>query len=123
MPTYSRLTINLSPNEEKQIKQMAKEQGKSISAYCRETLLGGVEQPLNRVTIEYQIDKMKEEIRMMNDNILFLTKELLRQSKLNGELSNAFILLALNGDEDKQLEVYETADKKADKYVNDMFEG
>lgn len=121
-----RINIRLDDKIEVEIKRLAAEEKKTLSDYCRERLMGGdkiQEKPLSRVTIEYEIDQLKREISQMNDNILFLSKELLRQSKLNSELSNAFILLALNGDEDKQLEVYETADKKADKYVNDMFEG
>lgn len=118
------VNIYLSDKEEIKLKKLAQAEGKSISAYCREKIAQDEpqEQPLSRVTIEYEIDRLKNEISMMNDNILFLSKELLRQSKLNSELSNAFILLALKGAENKQLEIYETADRKAEKYVKDMFE-
>ena len=121
MPTYSRLTINLSPSEEKQIKQTAKEQGKSISMYCRVTLLGNTEQPLSRASIESEIDKLKNEITRMNHNIMSLSKILLKQSKLNSELSNAFLLLALNGDEEQQLEIYQNAESEAETLIRKIF--
>ena len=118
------ISIRLSDKQEIEIRNQAKANKQTLAGYIKERLSSSEpqEQPLSRVTIEYEIDKLKNEISMMNDNILFLSKELLRQSKLNSELSNAFILLALKGAENKQLEIYESADRKAEKYVEDMFE-
>lgn len=121
MPTYSRISVAVSPAEEMQIKQQAKSKNLSMSAYCKEKIMGEPEQPLSRVTIEYEIDQLKKEISQMNENIYTLSKELLRQSRLNAELSNAFILLALTGAEDKQLEIYETAEEKSKKYIDELF--
>ena len=119
------VNIYISDKEEIKLKKLAQAEGKSISAYCREKIAQDEpqEQPLSRVTIEYEIDKLKEEIRMMNDNIIFLSKELLRQSKINSELSNAFILMGLRGNEDKQVQVYNEAERIADEYIKEMFEG
>lgn len=117
------VNIYLSDKQEIQLKKLAQAEGKSISQFCREKITEEKEQDeqLSRVTIEYEIDQLKKEISQMNENIYTLSKELLRQSRLNAELSNAFILLALTGAEDKQLEIYETAEEKSKKYIDELF--
>jgi len=118
-----RINIRLDDKTEIEIKRLAAEQKQTLSDYCRAKILGGVsqEQPLSRASIESEIDALKNVIGKMNNNLMSLSKILLKQSKLNSELSNAFLLLALNGDEAQQLEIYKNAENEAENLIKYIF--
>lgn len=120
MPIYSRITIAFSPAEEKEIKQAAKEQGKSVSKYCREMLLGNVEQPLNRVTIESEIDELRKSIDIVNKNMMILSKKILQDTQMSSNLVQGFFNVVIEDDETKY-NIYKEAEEETKEYMSKIF--
>lgn len=118
------ISIRFSNEIEKKIQQEAKIEGKSLSAYCKDVILEGhqeQEQPLNRASIESKIDELKHHIESTNRNISTVSRILLEQSLLNSELSMEFLELAIGGDEEKKLYIYNEARAHARERLKSYF--
>ncbi len=114
--------IRFSDKDEVKIKKMALAEGKTISQFCRDRIAQDNQEPeLCRVTIESEIDELKKEISLMNKNILDLSKGLLLQSRINSNLSTAFLHLAID-DPEQKYEIYNEAKKEAEEYIEKLFE-
>lgn len=120
MPTYSRLTINLSPSEEMQVKQIAKEKGKSVSAYCRGVLLGEQEQPISRASVESEIDELKKAVEKVNKNIMILSRHILYKEDLNCNLLQSIIDSSIESDELKKM-IYDESKNATDEFIRSVF--
>ena len=116
------IAIRVSDEIEKHIKKMAEAEGKSISAYCKSIVLSGniVEQPLSRPSIESEIDKLKKSIDNINKDMMILSKHILRQSSLNGELMHHVLDVASDDVEEKDM-IRKEANNKAEKFVRSIF--
>lgn len=101
MAIYQRITINVSAEDDKLIKQAAKEGGyKSVSAFCRDKILNdtSVNQQLNRVTIEDKLDKVNDTQKQCTQAL----STLLDKYQYNSEFFNLFLyrfLVNAAGDE------------------------
>ena len=116
------MNIYLSDKDEIKIKKQALAEGKSVSQFCRDKITQDSQEPeLCRVTIESEIDELKKEISLMNKNILDLSKGLLLQSRINSNLSTAFLHLAID-DPEQKYEIYNEAEKEAEEYIEKLFE-
>ena len=67
-----------------------------------------------------EIDNMRQSIEKTNRNMLDLSKHLLRQARLNGELSYSVLDIASDDDEAKERHARE-AERAAAEYVEKMF--
>ena len=74
MPTYSRITIAVSPDEDKRIKAEAKAEGVSISSYCRDCILSNSQKQeqqdddkIDRVPLEVRLDELTKKVQAMEE--------------------------------------------------------
>lgn len=119
-----RINFRLDDSFERNLRRDCKEKGYSnFSDYLREKIISGeiAEQPLNRATIESEIDELKQSIERINRNISEITKNLLEVSLLNSELSMEFLELAISGDEEKKLNIYNEARAHAKERLKSYF--
>lgn len=123
------ISIRLTDEMERNLKRLAKENGKNLAEFCREKLISEAieDQPLSRVSIENEIDELKHTIEMMNKNMITATKIITENSILNSELSLEFIDLALGKNTDKiektkeKLRIYNDAKARAKEKVKKYF--
>lgn len=120
MPTYSRISVAVSPAEEIQIKQQAKSKNLSMSAYCKEKIMGEQEQPLNRVTIESEIDELRKSIDRINKNMLALSKRILQDTQMSSNLVQGFFNEVIEDDQTK-LTIYRAAEEETKEYMAKLF--
>ena len=116
------ISIRLSNEAEVELRKKAMAEKKSLAEYCRERILRGEidEQPLSRASIEMEIDKVRRSVEQMNKNMLELAKVVMRQARLNGELSYSVLDIASDDDEAKAKHAQE-AERVAAEYVEKMF--
>ena len=117
------IAIRVSNEIEKQIKEKAQTEGKSLSAYCKEVILEGhqeQEQPLSRVSIESQIDELKRSIDRLNSNMIILSKKTLRESHMNSNLVLGFFNAVIEDDETKQT-IYNRAVEDTEEFLSKNF--
>ena len=124
MPTYSRITINLSRKDELKIKKMAEEQGyKSLSAYCRDKLLadgaGAEEQTLDRITVETQIDQLTEQINKLRKFVIYNAKQTVWYGEANKNFTAEFFKEGF--DAQRVAERLDKSSKSATDYMNTLF--
>lgn len=119
------IAIRVSNEIEKQIKEKAQTEGKSLSAYCKEVILEGhqeQEQPLNRVTIESEIDELRKSLDTVNRNLMVLSKRILRDTQMSSNLVQGFFNVVIEDDETKQ-SIYREAEAETEQYMNRLFKG
>lgn len=117
------IAIRVSNEIEKQIKEKAQTEGKSLSAYCKEVILEGhqeQEQPLSRATIESEIDELKRSIDRLNSNMIILSKKTLRESHMNSNLVLGFFNAVIEDDETKQT-IYNRAVEDTEEFLSKNF--
>ena len=116
------IAIRLSNEIEKQIKEKAQTEGKSVSAYCKEVILEGhqeQEQP-NRVTIESEIDELRKSIDRVNKNMLALSKRILQDTQMSSNLVQGFFNEVIEDDQTK-LTIYRAAEEETKEYMERLF--
>lgn len=119
-----RINFRIDDSLERNLRRECKEKGYSnFSDYLREKITSGAtsEQPLNRVSIESENDEVKHNIQRTNNNILIFSKILLEQLLLNSELSMQFLELAIKGNEEKKLSIYNEARANARERLKSYF--
>lgn len=116
------ISIRLSDKLENEIKKKAIVEGKNISTYCKDKILSNeiIEQPLERETIEAEINKLKNSINIMNNNIINLSKEILKQNKLCNEWLIEMLNYAIDDDEEKK-KIYDNGINEANNYIKNLF--
>ena len=117
------IAIRLSNEIEKQIKEKAQTEGKSVSAYCKEVILEGhqeQEQPLNRVTIESEIDQLRKSIDIVNKNMMILSKKILQDTQMSSNLVQGFFNVVIEDDETKY-NIYKEAEEETKEYMSKIF--
>ena len=117
------IAIRVSNEIEKQIKEKASLEGKSLSAYCKEVILEGhqeQEQPLNRVTIESEIDELRKSLDRVNKNMLALSKRILQDTQMSSNLVQGFFNAVIESDETKQ-SIYRMAEEETKEYMDKLF--
>ena len=113
------ISIRLTDENERELKRIAREKGKSLAEFCREVILEGhkeYEQPLNRATIESEIDELKQSIERINRNIS-VTKKIL----MNNELTTKFLDAVYAGNEEAMLEAYNEATVNVEEKLKSYF--
>ena len=120
MPTYSRISVAVSPAEEMQIKQQAKSKNLSMSAYCKEKIMGEQEQPLSRVVIESEIDELRKSLDRVNKNMLALSKRILQDTQMSSNLVQGFFNAVIEDDQTK-LTIYQAAEQETQEYMAKLF--
>lgn len=120
MPTYSRISVAVSPAEEMQIKQQAKSKNLSMSAYCKEKIMGEQEQPLSRATIESEIDELRKSLDRVNKNMLALSKRILQDTQMSSNLVQGFFNVVIEDDETKRT-IYREAEEETKEYMDKLF--
>lgn len=113
MPTYQRITIAISLEEDKQIKQAAKDSGISVSAYCRKKILGESEPILTRATIENEIDKLTQAQAQFTKAQITMLKQYDYNSRFFNSLFYYFMISAV--DEDGAKSVWKKAKAEMEK--------
>lgn len=117
------IAIRVSNEIEKQIKEKAQTEGKSLSAYCKEVILEGhqeQEQPLNRVTIESEIDELRKSLDRVNKNMLALSKRILQDTQMSSNLVQGFFNVVIEDDETKRT-IYREAEEETKEYMDKLF--
>lgn len=117
------IAIRVSNDIEKQIKEKAQTEGKSLSAYCKEVILEGhqeQEQPLNRVTIESEIDELRKSLDRVNKNMLALSKRILQDTQMSSNLVQGFFNVVIEDDETKRT-IYREAEEETKEYMDKLF--
>ncbi len=117
------IAIRVSNDIEKQIKEKASLEGKSLSAYCKEVILEGhqeQEQPLNRVTIESEIDELRKSLDRVNKNMLALSKIILQDTQMSSNLVQGFFNVVIEDDETKRT-IYSEAEEETKEYMDKLF--
>lgn len=117
------IAIRVSNEIEKQIKEKAQTEGKSLSAYCKEVILEGhqeQEQPLNRVTIESEIDELRKSLDRVNKNMLALSKRILQDTQMSSNLVQGFFNVVIEDDETKRT-IYREAEEETKEYMERLF--
>ena len=122
MEKMGQISIRLSNEAEVELRKKAMAEKKSLAEYCRERILSEEmeEEKLSRASIEMEIDKVRRSVEQINKNMLELSKHLLRQARLNGELSYSVLDIASDDDEAKAKHAQE-AERVAAEYVEKMF--
>lgn len=118
------ISIRLTDENERELKRIAREKGKSLAEFCREVILEGhkeYEQPLNRATIESEIDELKQSIERINRNISVTTKILLEKILMNNELTTKFLDAVYAGNEEAMLEAYNEATVNVEEKLKSYF--
>lgn len=117
------ISIRLSDKLENEIKKKAIAESKNLSTYCKDKILSEeiIEQPLERETIEVEIDKLKRSINRMNNNIVNLSKEILYQNKICNEWIIEMLNYAIDDEEEKK-KIFEQGINEADDYIKNLFE-
>ena len=118
------ISIRLTNEMEVELRKKATAEKKSLAEYCRERILSNeiAEQPLSRPSIELEIDKLRKSIENTNKNMLSLAKHVLRQSRLNSELSYSVLDIASDDDKAKENKARE-AEQAADEFIKNIFRG
>ncbi len=117
------IAIRVSNEIEKQIKDKAQTEGKSLSAYCKEVILEGhqeQEQPLSRVTIESEIDELRKSLDRVNKNMLALSKRILQDTQMSSNLVQGFFNVVIEDDETKRT-IYREAEEETKEYMERLF--
>ena len=117
------IAIRLSNEIEKQIKEKAQTEGKSVSAYCKEVILEGhqeQEQPLSRVMIESEIDELRKSLDRVNKNMLALSKRILQDTQMSSNLVQGFFDEVIEDDQTK-LTIYRAAEEETKEYMAKLF--
>ena len=117
------IAIRLSNEIEKQIKEKAQTEGKSVSAYCKEVILEGhqeQEQPLSRVMIESEIDELRKSLDRVNKNMLTLSKRILQDTQMSSNLVQGFFNEVIEDDQTK-LTIYRAAEEETNEYMAKLF--
>lgn len=116
------ISIRLTDENEKKLKRLAKEDGKSLAEYCRDKITNGdtADQPLSRVSIESQIDELKRSIDRLNSNMIILSKKTLRESHMNSNLVLGFFNAVIEDDETKQA-IYNRAVEDTEEFLSKNF--
>ena len=115
------IAIRLSNEIEKQIKEKAQTEGKSVSAYCKEVILEGhQEQELSRVTIENEIDELRKSLDRINKNMLALSKRILQDTQMSSNLVQGFFNAVIEDDQTK-LTIYQAAEQETQEYMAKLF--
>lgn len=121
------IAIRLSNEIEKQIKEKAQTEGKSVSAYCKEVILEGhqeQEQPLSRVMIESEIDELRKSLDKsldrVNKNMLALSKRILQDTQMSSNLVQGFFDEVIEDDQTK-LTIYRAAEEETKEYMAKLF--
>lgn len=121
MPTYSRISVAVSPKEEAEIKAKARENSLSLSAYCKSRILEPQEEPPSRVLLESEIEKLGNRVASLEKTLLEMSKGLFMQSRINSNLTMAFLHLALDDPKEKY-DIYNEAEKDAEEFIAKLFE-
>lgn len=114
------IAIRVSNEIEKQIKEKAQTEGKSLSAYCKEVILEGhqeQEQPLNKITIESEIDQLRKSIDIVNKNMMILSKKILQDTQMSSNLVQGFFNVVIEDDETKY-NIYKEAEEETKEYMS-----
>lgn len=117
------IAIRVSNEIEKQIKEKAQTEGKSLSAYCKEVILEGhqeQEQPLSRVSIESEIDELRKSLDRVNKNMLALSKRILQDTQMSSNLVQGFFNVVIEDDETKRT-IYREAEEETKEYMERLF--
>ena len=117
------IAIRVSNEIEKQIKEKAQTEGKSLSAYCKEVILEGhqeQEQPLNKITIESEIDQLRKSIDIVNKNMMILSKKILQDTQMSSNLVQGFFNVVIEDDETKRT-IYREAEEETKEYMERLF--
>lgn len=117
------IAIRVSNDIEKQIKEKAQTEGKSLSAYCKEVILEGhqeQEQPLSRVSIESEIDELRKSLDRVNKNMLALSKRILQDTQMSSNLVQGFFNVVIEDDETKRT-IYREAEEETKEYMERLF--
>ena len=107
-----RINFRLDDSFERNLRRDCKEKGYSnFSDYLREKIISGeiAEQPLNRATIESEIDELKQSIERINRNISVITKILLEKILMNNELTTKFLEVVYEDNKEAMLEAHNEA--------------
>lgn len=115
------IAIRVSNEIEKQIKEKAQTEGKSLSAYCKEVILEGhQEQLLNKITIESEIDQLRKSIDIVNKNMMILSKKILKDTQMSSNLVQGFFNVVIEDDETKY-NIYKEAEEETKEYMSKIF--
>ncbi len=116
------ISIRLTDRDELFLKQEATENQQSLAEFCRDKILRNKprERPLERITIEAQIEKLENEINRMSRNMDKLAKMLLHQSIMNGTLCLEVVDIASNNENEK-INAYNIAKRNADTLIQEAF--
>lgn len=117
------IAIRVSNEIEKKIKEKAQTEGKSLSAYCKEVILEGhqeQEQPLNKITIESEIDQLRKSIDIVNKNMMILSKKILKDTQMSSNLVQGFFNVVIEDDETKY-NIYKEAEEETKEYMSKIF--
>ncbi len=122
MPTYQRISIAVSPQEQREIKLQAHEEGKTISAYCKNKILSDyhINESLDRESVEEQIQALKKEISYLYDATDFLIKKAVWKTEADRHFMTSFFN-AVTRNPQKVTEVWKQAEKSADEAVKNLF--
>ena len=94
MAIYQRITINVSAEDDKLIKQAAKDGGyKSVSAFCRDKILNdtSINQELNKVTIEDKLDRVTKSNNNLEEALGILLEKYQHDNKFFSLLLYSFM--------------------------------
>lgn len=97
--------FRISDKDEMKIRQKAKEKNKNISAYCREKILGEIEEEIDKITLEARIENMEE-----------VMAEMIKAIQINSAVTKAFIVFASDEKRAEELiqNVLKTYNKEGD---------
>ncbi len=117
------ISIRLSDKLEIEIKKKAIAEGKNISSYCKDKILSEeiIEQPLERETIEAEIDKLRNSINMVNKNLIHISRNMLFQNKLCSQWLIEMLNFAIDDSEEKK-KIYDNGINEANDYIKKLFE-
>lgn len=116
------ISIRLSNEVEVELRKKVMAEKKSLAEYCREKILTEEmeEEKLSRPSIEMEIDNLSRRVEQINKNMLELAKIVMKQARLNGELSYSVLDIASDDDEAKAKHAQE-AERAATEFVAKMF--
>lgn len=116
------VNIYINGKEEIKIKKLAQAEGKSISQYCREKIIydNNTEKPIIRESIENEIQSLKNTIIMMNNNMTYLAKLMMKENQMNSKIIQGFFNIVIEDDETKH-NVYKQAEIETEEFMQRYF--
>ena len=118
-----RINFRIDDSLEKELRRECKEKGyDNFSDYLRKRITSEQEQeqPLNRVTIESEIDELRKSLDRVNKNMLALSKRILQDTQMSSNLVQGFFNVVIEDDETKRT-IYREAEEETKEYMERLF--